>query len=71
MKPDYEKIRAVQEMPRPQNVSELHTFMGFIQYLGKFIPNLSEVTAPLRLLLEKNIVWHWDREQEDSFGTLR
>ena len=71
VKPDYEKIRAVQEMPRPQNVSELHTFMGFIQYLGKFIPNLSEVTAPLRLLLEKNIVWHWDGEQEDSFCRLR
>ena len=41
VKQDYEKTRAVQEMVRPQNVGELHTFMGFIQYLGKFIPVVS------------------------------
>ena len=47
-------------MKHPENVKELQTFIGFIQYLSKFIPNLSEISAPLRKLLEKDTLWHWD-----------
>jgi len=53
VQPDKEKVRAVQEMCPPTNTKELMTFMGFIQYLGKFIPNLPEISAPIRNLLEK------------------
>ena len=71
VKPDFEKVRAVQEMEAPRNVSELQTFMGFITYLAKFLPNLSEVSAPLRSLLQKEVEWHWDSEQENSFVALK
>ena len=54
LKPDPEKIRAMQEMTQPSNTKELKTFLGFIQYLAKFLPNMAEVSAPLRKLLEKN-----------------
>ncbi|MCG7877651.1 MAG: RNase H-like domain-containing protein, partial [Candidatus Thiodiazotropha endolucinida] len=70
-KPDPEKCRAVKEMKRPENVKELQTFMGFIQYLAKFIENLSEISAPLRTLLEKDVQWHWDHEQQLAFDTLK
>ena len=42
-------------MKPPQNTKELKTFLGFIQYLGKFMPNMATVGTPLRELLEKNI----------------
>ena len=58
-------------MEDPKSVSELQTFMGLMQYLGKFIPNLSEVTAPLRKLLEKYIEWHWGSDQRQSFEKLK
>lgn len=48
LKPDPEKVRALQEMESPENVNDLHTFMRFVQYLGKCMPNLSEVYSPLR-----------------------
>ena len=71
VKPDVEKVRAVKEMSAPQNKKELMTFMGFIQYLGKFLPNLSEIGAPLRVLLEKETEWHWETPQEKSFQMLK
>jgi hypothetical protein len=71
LKPDPEKVRAVLEMKAPQSVKELRTFLGFIQYLGKFLPNLSTESAPLRQLLEKEIAWHWNQEQEQSFNKLK
>ena len=69
--PDPEKVRAIKEMRQPQNTKELRIFLGFMQYLAKFIPNLAEVTAPLRKLLEKEVAWHWETQQEQSFQNLK
>ena len=41
-----------------------------VTYVGKFIPNLSEVTAPLRMLTMKEITWHWDKSQEEAYEKL-
>ena len=71
LRPDPEQVRAVEAMQPPQNVKELRTFLGFIQYLGKFLPNLAAESAPPRKLLEKEVVWHWDKEQQQSFQTLK
>ena len=71
VKPDPEKVRAVKEMKQPTTVKELQTFLGFVTYLGKFIPNMSTITAPLRTLLEKDTAWHWNAEQESSFQELK
>ena len=51
LKPDPEKIRAVKEMNPPENAKELNTFLGFIQYLGKFMPNMATGNAPLKEVL--------------------
>ena len=71
LKPDPEKIRAVQQMQPPKNTKELKSFLGFIQYLAKFMPNMASESAPLRELLEKEVDWHWDQEQETSFQKLK
>lgn len=34
------------------------TFLGFIQYLLKFLPNVSDVGAPLQQLPEETVCWH-------------
>ena len=71
LKPDEEKVRAVRGMKKPENVKELMTFLGFVNYLGKFIKNLSEKSEPLRKLLQKNIQWHWEKEQEEAYECLK
>ena len=55
----------------PKNKEELQRFLGMVTYLAKFIPNYSQVAAPLRLLLEKDIEWHWTAKQTESFETLK
>ena len=56
-KADPEKIRAVQDMNQPQTVRRLMTFLGFIQYLGKFMPNMADISAPLRKLTQRDVEW--------------
>ncbi|VDI70439.1 Hypothetical predicted protein [Mytilus galloprovincialis] len=71
LKPDPEKVRAVQKMKKPENKKELQTFLGFITYLSKFLSNMSDVSAPLRVLLEEKNEWCWEKEQDTSFNKLK
>ena len=52
------KTEAITKMPVPHFLTELQRFFGMVNYLGKFIPNLAEVTAPLRALLKKDVVFN-------------
>ena len=54
------KVSAVRNMDPPTNRSELETFLGMINYLSKFCPNLAELTSPLRRLLAKDVEFAWD-----------
>lgn len=71
MEPTDEKIKAVNEADTPDNVNEVRSFLGLVNYFGRFINNLSTVEEPLRRLTRKNINWHWGSEQESSFQELK
>ncbi|RXN16535.1 dynein heavy chain axonemal [Labeo rohita] len=71
LKPDNGKVRAIQNMPEPQDKAALMRFLGLLQYLSKFIPNMSDLSAPLRKLLEGDVAWHWETEQQRSFERLK
>lgn len=58
-------------MPPPKSKEDLQRFLGMLIYLAKFIPNLSQVSAPLRSLLEQGNEWQWHHEHEESFTKLK
>ena len=68
---DPRKISAIIDVPVLKNKVELQRFFGMCNYLGKFIPVLANVTAPLRCLLEKDILWHFEAEQENAVKKLK
>ena len=47
LKADPEKVKAVLNMPKPTNVKEVQRLVGFVNYLAKFLPQLSTVCEPL------------------------
>ena len=54
LKPDTSKVKAIVAMPTPSDKKALQRLLGMITYLAKFLPNLSDVTEPLRLPLDKD-----------------
>ena len=58
-------------MPLPTNKVEMQRFLCMINYLGKFIPNLFEVTYPLRILLEKDNEFKIQQPQIDTINKLK
>ena len=71
LKPNPERVQAILELVTPTDKQAVQRFLGMIGYIGKFIPNLSEIAKPLRLLLSKEIAWHWNEEQEVAFKRLK
>lgn len=43
LKDDPDKIKAFVEMPQPTDAKAVQRFIGFVTYLAKFLPHLSEV----------------------------
>jgi len=67
LKPDPDKIKAVQEMPRPENIKAVRRFCGFVNYLAEFMLKLSEVMEPIRNLTCKENEWKWTHEHDAAF----
>ena len=68
---DPRKATAIYDMPNPTTVKELQRFLGITNYVSKFITNYSEITSPLRQLLEKDVTWSFDKPQETAILELK
>ena len=64
-------IRAITEMPMPEDKKALHHVLGMINYVGKLILNLAEITKPLRKLLKKEIDWYWNNTHEKAVSKIK
>ena len=71
MSPDPKKIQGILEMPPPKDTTQLQSFLGMVNFMHNFIPHLSEHTATLRSLLNKNAVFHWDESTNAAFQKLK
>ena len=71
LRTDPEKVKAVTEYPRPQNLEELRRFLGMINYLARYLTHLTEVIYPLQNLLKKDVSWTWSESQEHAFQTVK
>ena len=56
---DPAKVKAVLEMPTPTDVASVRRFIGFTNYLSKFLPRLSDALEPLRKLSSPDVEWFW------------
>ena len=66
-----DKIDAVLRAPKAENVSQMRSFLGLINYYHTFLPNLSTVLHPLHGLLQLGKKWKWSKDCERAFKTAK
>ena len=59
LKRDPCKVRAVEEVPSPEDKPASLSFLVMANYISKFIPNLAVLSQPHRQLLHKDVEWRW------------
>ena len=73
IRPDPDKTAAIWDMPAPHNVSDHRRFMGMVTQLGKFTPNLAQLSQPLHDLLStcSKSSWNWGPSQREAFSLVK
>ena len=69
--PDPNKTAAISQMNTQKSVTELCRFLGMVNQLGKFSPNIAELSHPLRELLSVKRAWLWGPTQTKAFSKLK
>lgn len=70
IKPDPDRLLAIEHLTRPKKKNDLQTFLGVVNFMRPFISNLSELTAPLRELLKKNVIFQWTALHDRVFNDI-
>ena len=65
------KVNDVMQMPAPENVSGLRSFLGSVQFYSKFLPNLATLTEPLHRLTKKDTTLICGAEEQAAFQKLK
>ena len=63
-------MQAISEMKPPENLQDLQSFLGLVNYLNRFGPALADLTAPLRPLC-KDTLFTWESSQEAAFEAIK
>lgn len=69
--PSPERVKAITAMDSPQNISELRRLLGMINYIGRYLTNLSTVLQPLNELLKSERDWCWGQSQMQAFTEVK
>lgn len=71
LKPDPEKVKAIEQMPNPENKEGIQRLIGSLNFLRSYIPNVSTVTQPIRELLKADAAWNWGPEQNEAMDRIK
>lgn len=64
---DPERVKAIIELPLPNHKKGLQSFLGRINFLRRFIPDVANLLQPLTTMLKKNAVFQLDKRCQEQF----
>ena len=65
------KTGAIKDIPTPDNVTTLQSFLALANYYQSFIKNLHDLRAPLNEQLKKDKQWRWTPECQTAFDQIK
>ena len=71
LRPMESKYRAIRDAPQPQNLTQLKSYLGLLNYYSRFLPNISTTLQPLYMLLQKSQPWIWNKPQQEAFESSK
>lgn len=65
--PTKDKVIAIQNAPTPNNIQQVQSFLGLINFYHRFLPMISSQLKPLYDLLQKGAKFVWTSECQIAF----
>ena len=70
-RPDPDRATTIKDMPAPDNVQALQSFLGLANFYQVFIKNMDNLRAPLNELLKKDKTWSWTPGCQAAFEIIK
>ena len=71
LQPDPRKIESKLSMDHSTSLASLQTFLGMVQFLSRFIPNLASIAARLWSLTKKTSEFVWSPEHLSAVDRIK
>jgi hypothetical protein len=68
---DPAKVKAIMEWPAPKNISEVHSFMGLVEYYRQFVEGFSKISNPITELQKKRKKFVWTEKCMEAFQRFK
>ena len=66
-----EKIRAINDFPRPVTKKNVKQFLGLAVFFRRFVKDFAQIAAPLTSLLREDVQFEFGEKEEEAFETLK
>jgi hypothetical protein len=68
---DPNKVKDVLDWKLPTSVTQVHSFLGLVDYYRRFILNFSKISKLVTELLKKGNKYGWSKDCDKAFNTLK
>ncbi|XP_068230979.1 uncharacterized protein [Palaemon carinicauda] len=68
---DHQKVSAIKDFPTPANLTDLRSFMGLVNQLAEFTPDISVAAQPLRPLMSPKRTFVWTSDHDEAFQRVK
>jgi hypothetical protein len=68
---DPTKVQAIRNMPAPKTEKEIRSFLGRINYIARFIAQLTATCEPFFKLLRKDVKIKWTEDCQKAFDKIK
>ena len=69
--PDPNKVKSIKDWKTPTSVAEVQSFLGLVNYLLRFIPNLATLHKPLQDLSKSNVLFNWSLNTKHALQNIK
>jgi len=68
---DTDKMARVRNWPAPKNLKDVQRFLGLVQYLAHFMPDITAYTGPLAAICRNGQPFYWKPMHEACFNNIK
>ncbi|XP_070046148.1 uncharacterized protein [Nicotiana tomentosiformis] len=68
---DPSKVKAIQDFPPPKNKKDVMSFLGRLNYISRFIAQLTMISEPIFKILKKDAATSWTEECQKAFDKIK
>ena len=68
---DQDKMQKVRAWRTPRDYNDVQRYLGLVQYLAQFMPNITDYTAPLSGMIRHNRLFVWSALHDKCFEMIK